>query len=156
VARTDRRFVQRCTHETIRLQPSSPVAMRWALEDVDLRSGRHIPKGAKVVVDLVAVNRDPAVFGDDAARFDPHRAVPDGVAPWGLSFGSGMHACIGQDLAAGLVAPDGGDADHLVGLVPVAVQALLAHGGRPDPHDAPEMDASTSRPYFGRYPVVFG
>jgi cytochrome P450 len=157
VARTDRRFVQRCTQETIRLQPSSPVAMRWALEDVTLRSGRRLPKGSKVVIDLVAVNRDPAAFGNDAGAFDPRRTLPDGVPPWGLSFGSGMHACIGQDLAAGLVPPDGADLDdHLYGLVPAAVQALVDHGARPDPTDPPEMDTSTSRPYFGRYPVVFG
>ena len=40
LVRTDRLFVQRCTHETVRLQPSSPVAMRWALDDIELQS-RH-------------------------------------------------------------------------------------------------------------------
>ena len=43
------------------------------------------------------------MFGADAADFDPRRPLPDGVAPYGLSFGSGMHACIGQDLAGGVV-----------------------------------------------------
>jgi cytochrome P450 len=153
----DRRFVQRCTHETIRLQPSSPVAMRWALEDVQLRTGRHIPKGAKVVIDLLAVNRDPDVFGPDAAEFDPHRVLPDRVPAYGLSFGLGMHACIGQDLAAGLLPRDDSDLDgHLFGLVPEAVQALFDAGARPDPDDPPVMDESTTRPYFGRYPVLFG
>ncbi|MGB0114921.1 MAG: cytochrome P450, partial [Ilumatobacteraceae bacterium] len=71
LVRTDRLFVQRCTHETVRLQPSSPVAMRWALEDVDLKSGRHIPKGSKVVIDLLSVNRDASIFGDAADDFDP-------------------------------------------------------------------------------------
>jgi hypothetical protein len=50
------------------------------------------------------VNRDRSVFGDDAEEFDPRRTTPDGVPGYGLSFGSGMHACIGQDLAAGLPA----------------------------------------------------
>ncbi len=40
VIRTDPVAVQRCMHETIRLEPSSPVAMRWALEDLDA-SRRH-------------------------------------------------------------------------------------------------------------------
>jgi cytochrome P450 len=152
----DRLFVQRCTHETIRLQPSSPVAARWALTDIELRSGRKIPAGAKVIIDLLAVNRDPAVFGDRADEFDPRREIADGVAPYGLSFGSGMHACIGQDLAAGYAFTDGEDvAEHLFGLVPEAVQRLFDHGARPDPHDPPEMDDSTARPYFGRYPIVF-
>lgn len=154
---SDRLFVQRCTHETIRLQPSSPVAMRWALDDIDLKTGTHIPKGAKVVIDLLSVNRDPAAFGDDAESFDPHRTPAAGVPPYGLSFGSGMHACIGQVLAAGLLARDGHvEHDHLFGLVPEAVQALFDAGARPDPDDPPEMDESTTRPYFGRYPVLLG
>lgn len=153
---SDRLFVQRCTHETIRLQPSSPVAARWALADIELRSGRHIPTGAKVIIDLLAVNRDPAVFGDRADEFDPRRELPEGAPAYGLSFGSGMHACIGQDLAAGYVFDDGDDlAEHLFGLVPEAVQRLFDHGARPDPNDPPEMDDSTARPYFGRYPIVF-
>lgn len=160
--RTDRRFVQRCTHETIRLQPSSPVAMRWALADVELRTGRTIPAGSKVVIDLLSVNRDTSVFGPDAEAFDPRRELPDGVPPYGLSFGSGMHACIGQDLAAGLAVatsdPSADDASGsaLLGLVPQAVQALFDHGVRRDPEQPPEMDESTTRPYFGRYPVLFG
>jgi cytochrome P450 len=156
IVRRDRLFVQRCTHETVRLQPSSPVAMRWALEDIDLKSGRHIASGDKVVIDLLAVNRDEEVFGADAAEFNPLRTPPQGEPPYGLSFGSGMHACIGQDLAAGLVfRPDSTLEDHVFGLVPEAVQVLFDNGVRPDPDDPPVMDESTTRPYFGRYPVLF-
>lgn len=154
--RTDRLFVQHATHETIRLQPSSPVGMRWALDDLTLRDGTQVSAGDKIVIDLLQINRDPSVFGDDAEAFNPYRKVPDGVPPWGMSFGGGMHACIGQDLAAGVLAFDDDDAhDHLFGLVPVAVQTMFDNGCRPDPSDPPEMDASTTRPYFGRYPVVF-
>lgn len=152
----DRLFVQRCVHETIRLWPSSPVAMRWALSDIHLSSlDLDVPRGAKVVIDLLKVNRSPEVFGEDADQFDPTRDIPDGVAPWGQSFGGGMHVCIGQDLAGGVL-PHGevGD-DHLFGLVPVAVQAMIDHGARADPDDAPERDANTARPYWGRYPVRF-
>lgn len=154
-ASSDRAFVQRCTHETIRLQPSSPVAMRWSLADIELKTGRVIPQGAKVVIDLLAVNRDVAVFGDRADEFDPERILPDGVAPYGLSFGSGMHACIGQDLAAGLVFDPTSTEVQLLGLVPQAVQALFDLGVQRDPANPPEMDESTTRPYFGRYPVLF-
>jgi len=157
LVRTDRLFVQRCTHETVRLQPSSPTAARWALEDIELRSGRRIPKGAKVIIDLVQVNRNTSVFGPDAAEFNPHRTVPEHVPVYGLSFGSGMHACIGQDLAAGVMFDtDSTLEDHLFGLVPQAVQIMFDHNVRPDPDDPPEMDASTTRPYFGRYPVLLG
>lgn len=155
-ARNDLIFVQRCLHETVRLQPSSPVAMRWALEEIELHGGVAVKPGDKVVVDLMSVNRDPSVFGDRADEFDPERELPRGVAPWGLSFGLGMHACIGQELAAGAdpIHDHHGD-DHLVGLVPVAVQAVLAAGGRPDPDDPATVDPNSARNYWGRYPVVF-
>lgn len=152
----DRLFVQRCTHETIRLQPSSPTGMRWALDDITLSTGTAIAKGDRVVLDLITINRDPALFGADAESFNPDRPLPPEMTPWGLSFGQGMHACIGQDLAAGVRFVDGDATEHhLFGLVPVAVQTMFDHGCRPDPEAAPEMDASTTRPYFGRYPVVF-
>ena len=72
------------------------------------------------------------------------------MAPWGLSFGLGMHACIGQDLAAG-VDPMGQpiDDDHLFGLVPVAIRALLDAGGRPDPSDPPTLDPDSSSGLLG-------
>lgn len=153
LVRTDRLFLQRCTHETVRLQPSSPVAMRWALADIDLKSGRHIPEGAKVVIDLLSVNRDASVFGESADVFDPHRTLSDGVPAYGLSFGSGMHVCIGQDLAAGLLFHDESTMDdHIFGLVPEAVQKLFDAGVRRDPDDAPEMDDSTMPPVLRALP----
>ena len=154
--RNDRVFVQRATHETIRLQGSSPTSMRWALNDIELGSGISIAKGDRVTIDLLTANRSTDVYGADAEDFNPDRVLGDGVTPWGLSFGQGMHACIGQDLAAGLVFDTGDtEQEHLFGLVPVAVQTMFDHGCRPDPDNPPEMDDSTTRPYFGTYPVIF-
>ena len=149
-------FLQRATHETIRLQPSSPTAARWALEHLELKSGIEISEGDKVIIDLETVNRSQDLYGDDASEFNPNRELQNGVTPWGLSFGQGMHACIGQDLAAGLVFDTNStEEDHLFGLVPVAVQTLFLNGCKADPDNPPEMDDSTTRPYFGKYPVVF-
>jgi hypothetical protein len=83
--------------------------------------------------------------------------VPQGVAPFGLSFAAGMHVCIGQDLAAGVV--PGSDVDqqsHLFGLVTGAVRYMFGNGVRRDPADAPVRDSNTARPYWGRYPVLLG
>ena len=154
---TDALFVQRCVHETVRLNPSSPTGRRRALAPVTLRSGIEIPQGATVVIDLQALNRDVELFGPDAADFNPRRTLPQGVAPFGLSFAAGMHVCIGQDLAAGVVAVPGTDPDsHLYGLVTGAVQRMFRAGVRRDPDDPPQRDAATARPYWGTYPVLLG
>ncbi|MHC1557569.1 cytochrome P450 [Actinomycetospora sp. C-140] len=156
-AHTDPLFLQRAVHETVRLNPSSPVGRRRALAPVALRSGTTIPEGATVVIDLQAVNRDTTLFGPDAAAFDPDRTAPAGVAPFGLSFAAGMHVCIGQDLAAGVVArPDTDPDTHLFGLVTGAVGQLLAAGVRHDPDHPPERDTTTARPYWATYPVLLG
>ena len=56
------------------------AVFRWAgVEDLELAGGRAVARGDKVVIDLMAANRDPAVFGADADRFDPHRELPAGV-----------------------------------------------------------------------------
>ena len=152
---SDPLFVQRCVHETVRLNPSSPIGRRRAQAAVRLRSGTEIPAGATVVIDLHAVNRDASLFGPDAAEFDPDRVLPPGVAPFGLSFAAGMHVCIGQDLAAGVVARSGTDpAQHLFGLVTGAVGQVFAAGVRADPDHPPRRDASTARPYWSAYPVL--
>lgn len=153
----DRLFLQRCSHEALRLFPASPIAGRLALAPVRLRTGTEIPDGASVTLDLMAANRDPAVFGPDADRFNPHRLLPDGVAPWGHSFGGGTHACIGAELDGGLDPAQTRDhpGDHLFGTVTTLAAAVLAHGVRPDPARPPALDPDTSRPHFGSYPVIF-
>jgi cytochrome P450/ferredoxin len=153
--RADPYFAQRCVHETIRLNPSSTVGMRRAAEPVTLRSGVVIPQDSLVVIDLRAVNRDQDVFGADAAEFRPDRVIPQGVPPYGLSFAAGMHVCIGQDLAAGVVQRDGpGVPDgHLFGLITLAVRRLFEFDVRLDPADPPVRDTTTERVYWARYPV---
>ena len=152
---TDPLFVQRCVHESIRLHPSSPVAARRALCPVALPGDRGAAIGDQVIIDLQTANRDTAAFGADAAQFNPDRVLPKGQGPYGLSFGLGMHACLGLNLAAGVLPkPDTDPKQHHYGTVAMIVRALLAHRVRPDPADAPVKDAATSRDLWGRYPVL--
>lgn len=156
-ARTrDRSFLQRCVFETLRLHPASPVAWRRAERQVTLGNGSVLPAGALVELDLAAANTDPAVWGTSAGRFDPDRALPDGVQPWGHSFGGGMHACIGMELDGGVFGPAGAQAAHepVFGTVTLMVDALLEHGARPDPAEEPTRDPDSSRENFARYPVL--
>lgn len=146
---------QRFVHESMRLHPASPVAMRIALDDITLRSGTTIAADQRVAISVERANRDPEMFGCSPDEFDPYRQLADEVTPWGLSFGHGTHACLGQELAGGLEADDGVER-HLLGAVTIMAGRMLAAGARPDPDDPPALDPNTTRVMWGRYPVRFG
>jgi len=67
---------------------------RVALEDIDDLGGKKIPKGESVLCLLGSSNRDPAVYPDRPDRLDITRP---NVRP--LSFGGGIHFCLGAQLA---------------------------------------------------------
>ena len=148
--------LQRFVHESLRLHPASPVALRRALADVVLRSGAVVPSGEMLSISVHAANRDAAVFGTDADRFNPFRTLPDGVPPWGLSFGHGLHACLGQELAGGLEPAPSELDHHLLGSIAVMAAAALTAGVRRLPDQPPVLDTSTTRTVFATYPVAFG
>jgi cytochrome P450 len=152
----DKFELQRFVHEALRLHPASMEMHRRALTDVTLSSGRQIPAGTKVVIEMIPANRDPTVFGTDADRFDPFRSIPDEVPRWGLTFGTGFHACLGMELAGGLPSQDDTTTDdHLFGAIVLMLGRILGHGARPDPDDPPVPDTASRRPNFARYPIVF-
>lgn len=151
----DALFLQRCVHEAFRLHPASPVAVRRALAEVELSSGRRLAAGTLVEMDLHAANRDASVFGPTADQFDPERVLPDGIPPWGNTFGGGAHACIGMELDGGVPPRADEPGEHVLGTVTLMVAALLDHGVRRDPDSPPESDPHSSRSHFGRYMVLF-
>ncbi len=154
--RRDPLFVQRCVHESMRLHPASPVSWRKAMCPVALSSGRALAAGDRVIADLAAANTDKAVFGENAAVFDPHRTIPVGHLPFAHTFGIGVHACLGRDLDGGLVPREGTDpATHQYGTITLFVRRLLAEGARRDPSDPPVRADYTARQNWGRYPVIF-
>ena len=81
-----------CVEEVLRFDPTLHLFTRYALEDLEL-FGHRFRTGDTVGCLLAAANRDPARF-PDPARFDPSRAA----GPQ-LSFGAGIHFCVGAPLA---------------------------------------------------------
>jgi cytochrome P450 len=153
--RTDPLFLQRCVHESLRLHPASPVAERRPVCPVSLAGGARALPSDRVVVEMAQANRDTSVFGADAAVFNPHRVVPEGIPPWGLTFGTGVHTCLGRDLDGGMQArPDTDPATHQYGIVPLLVEALLERNARPDPARPPTRSSQTERPNWGCYPIL--
>ena len=78
--------------EVLRMEAPVPIMFRTARADVEI-GGQRIRKGDKVCLIFGAAGRDPAVFGDPG-RLDlerPHCRH--------LTFGAGVHRCIGSNLA---------------------------------------------------------
>ena len=154
--RTDPLFLQRCVHESLRLHPASPVAERRPVCPMHLTSGAPATPDDRVVIEMAQANRDTSVFGPDADIFNPHRVLPEGIPPWGLTFGTGVHTCLGRDLDGGLQAREDTDpATHQYGIVPLLVRALLDRNARPDPAKPPSRSSHTERPNWGCYPILF-
>ena len=148
-------FLQKAIHESMRLHPSSPTAGRRPTCPVHLPSGQDVTPDDLISVDLMAANRDTSIFGADAADYNPHRAAPRGASPYGLSFGIGMHSCLGLTLAAGSLPRGGEDArEHHLGTVSLIARTLMQHGARPDPANPGVVDRSTIRNNWSTYPIL--
>ena len=76
------------------LRFDSPLQMfeRWVLEDTDV-NGHHLEKGSKVGLLFGSANRDPEEF-DQPEHIDLDRSPNPHI-----SFGAGLHYCVGAPLA---------------------------------------------------------
>ena len=151
---SDRRLLQRCVHEALRLHPASPVSLRRSTEALEL-AGHRLQPGDLVCINLEAANRDPLIFGDDANDFRPTRDLPRGVRPFGLSFGFGIHACLGRDLDGGVVPNARTRPEEMqMGIVALIIEKLLINGARWIEGQPPEPDPDTARNNFSVYPIA--
>ncbi|MFF3228572.1 cytochrome P450 [Nocardia suismassiliense] len=90
--RADPELVPDAVEELLRYLSIADIFYRYATEDIEL-GGETIRKGSTVVVSLLAANHDPQRF-DNPDTLDIHRK-----ARGHLSFGHGVHTCLGQQLA---------------------------------------------------------
>jgi cytochrome P450 len=90
--RDDRSLMKTAVEELLRWDSPVQIDGRVAFEDVEI-DGMSIAANEQFVTLLGAANRDPRAF-DEPDRFDVGRA---GQAP--MSFGGGIHYCLGAALA---------------------------------------------------------
>lgn len=77
--------------EILRYEAPSPVQARYVARDVE-HYGQRVPEGSVMLLINGSANRDERQFADPE-RFDIHRK------PTHLSFGHGIHFCLGAALA---------------------------------------------------------
>jgi len=90
--RADHGMLPTALEELLRYDTPLQMFERWVLEDIEVR-GVRIARGAEVALLFGSANRDPSRFPDpdrlDITRADnPH-----------ISFGAGVHYCLGAPLA---------------------------------------------------------
>jgi cytochrome P450/uncharacterized membrane protein YdbT with pleckstrin-like domain len=90
--RADASLMASAVEELMRFDTPLQMFERWALEDLEVH-GQQIPRGAEVALLFGSANHDPARFAEpsvlDLGRADnPH-----------ISFGAGIHYCLGAPLA---------------------------------------------------------
>ncbi len=90
--RADLTLVPSAIEESLRFRPPVQATIRSVAQDLELR-GQQLKRGQRVAVWLAAANRDPAEF-PDPETFDIGR-TPNRH----LSFGQGIHFCLGAPLA---------------------------------------------------------
>jgi cytochrome P450 len=90
--RSDHSLVRRAVEELMRYDTPLQMFERWVLEDVEI-CGQHVPKGQELALLFGSANHDPAQF-EDPDRFDITRAHNPH-----MSFGAGIHFCLGAPLA---------------------------------------------------------
>lgn len=84
-------LIPNAVEETLRFEPPSPVQARYVAQDVE-HYGQGIPEGSYMLLLNGSANRDESKF-TDPDRFDIHRTGGH------LSFGQGLHFCLGSALA---------------------------------------------------------
>jgi cytochrome P450 len=85
-------LIPNAIEELLRFESPAQMTFRYALEDAEV-AGRRIRAGDSVCFALAAANRDPDRFTD------PHTLDLARTNNRHLTFGGGIHACLGAALA---------------------------------------------------------
>ena len=88
----DRSLIPNAIEEILRFEPPAPHNARYVAADVECH-GQTVPEGSAMMFVLASANRDERKF-PDGESFDIHREIKQH-----LSFGYGIHFCLGAALA---------------------------------------------------------
>lgn len=134
----DLRYARAVMMETLRLYPSVPKEWHAAVRRDVLPDGTAVPAGAVIIHCPYAMGRSAAIWGPDAARFDPERfvAAPQ-PSPWRFpAFLGGPRQCLGQAMALA-------EASFVLALVYRSYALALAPADQAAPGAVPHLDSLT-------------
>jgi len=150
---TDPEFLHRAAGESFRLHQTSPARFRAASHDVTLSTGRKVAAGEMVALHAAPANVSTEVFGEDARYFNPWRETPKGVQSWGMTFGLGVHSCLGRNLVTGIM--NRGDEKHGThGTAVRLLKAMYELGAELDPANPPQRPHESLHDNYESVPVI--
>jgi cytochrome P450 len=99
-------YLRAMVKEVLRWRPPAPFAAPHQSMEDDWYEGMFIPKGTTCIPNVWYMNRDPEIYGENAAHFDPARhlgnnapGMSDARADGHFSYGFGRRLCVGRHLA---------------------------------------------------------
>ncbi|KAE8694235.1 CYP706 protein [Hibiscus syriacus] len=123
-------YLNAVVKETLRLHPAAPFLLPHMPSETTIMAGYTIPKDSRVLINALAMQRDPE-FWDDPLGFQPERFLKaEEVSYHGnnmqyIPFGSGRRICAGIALAEKMVG-------LLLGALVHSFEWKLPEGRRPD------------------------
>jgi len=96
-------YITQILKEALRLWSPAPAYGLTPLKDEIIGGKYKLKKGTFVLVHLLALHRDPSVWGPNPEAFDPENFSPEAEAARPVNawkpFGNGQRACIGRGFA---------------------------------------------------------
>lgn len=102
-------FIRAILKEVLRWRPVDPVGLAHSTTEDDWYGGFFIPSGTIIIPNVWQMNRDPNVYGNDAAKFDPSRHLDEqgnlkatsvyAKDEGHVSYGFGRRICVGRHVA---------------------------------------------------------
>jgi len=102
-------YIQAMVKESLRWRTALPLGVPHSTIEDDWYEGMFIPKGTMCMANLWQCNLDPALYGDDAADFNPGRFLDEHgkLIPGPVethedvhsTYGFGRRACVGKHAA---------------------------------------------------------
>ena len=91
-------YIRAMVKEVLRWRTNGPLGVPHRSTEDDWYEGMFIPKGTICIANVWHMNRDPEVYGEDAAHFNPARHL-DSREDGHVSYGFGRRVCLGRHVS---------------------------------------------------------